>query len=210
MCSLRSLEFKDSCSIRATHLERRQIRFIPNYWVAQSSHSLWTGVDSPFLMTQMPFSNINVQDAPLWDSINPGGIVTFNGDLSAFRNRGGKLLTYHGRRDPLISSTNSKRVYDLISHTLSLPVLDDFYRLFLIPGMGHCGGGLGAPSFGQSNGLNVVNASSHNILLALVDWVEGGIAPDTIIGSGANNTSRTHCRYPLRSVFNGTVFVCEV
>ncbi|KAJ6556048.1 tannase and feruloyl esterase [Mycena capillaripes] len=160
--------------------------------------------------TNATFSNIGVQDAPLWDSINPGGIATFDGDLSAFLNRGGKLLTYHGRRDPLISSTNSKRVYDLISHTLSLPVLDDFYRLFLIPGMGHCSGGLGAPSFGQSNGLNVVNASSHNILLALVDWVEGGIAPETIIGSGANNTSRTHCRYPMRSVLNGTVFVCEV
>ncbi|KAJ7645068.1 tannase and feruloyl esterase [Mycena polygramma] len=154
-------------------------------------------------------SQSQIFDAPLWDSINPGGIATFDGDLSAFRNRGGKLLTYHGRRDPLISPTNSKRVYDLISHTLSLPLLDDFYRLFLIPGMGHCSGGLGAPSFGQSDGLNVVNVSSHNILLALVDWVEGGIAPETIIGSGANNATRTHCRYPMRSVFNGTVFVCE-
>ncbi|KAJ6490683.1 tannase and feruloyl esterase [Mycena vitilis] len=158
--------------------------------------------------TNADLSNLGVHDAPLWDSINAGGISTFNGDLSAFRNRGGKFLTYHGRRDPLISPTNSKRVYDLISHTLSLPRLDDFYRLFLIPGMGHCVGGLGAPSFGQRDGQNVVNASSHNILLALVDWVERGIAPETIIGSGAN-TTRTHCRYPMRSVFNGTVFVCE-
>ncbi|KAJ6530000.1 tannase and feruloyl esterase [Mycena vulgaris] len=159
--------------------------------------------------TTNDFSNLGVQDVPLWDAINPGGIATFDGDLSAFRNRGGKFLTYHGRRDPIISSTNSKRVYDLISHTLSLPLLDDFYRLFLIPGMGHCSGGLGAPSFGQSSGLNVVNASSHNILLALVDWVEGGITPETIIGSGADSTTRTHCRYPMRSVFNGTLFICE-
>ncbi|KAF7344213.1 Carboxylic ester hydrolase [Mycena venus] len=159
--------------------------------------------------TTATLANLSVQDVPLWDSINPGGIATFNGDLSAFRNRGGKFLTYHGRRDPIISSTNSKRMYDLISHTLSLPSLDDFYRLFLIPGMGHCSGGLGAPSFGQANDFNVVNASSHNILLAMVDWVEGGVAPDTIIGSGANNAVRTHCRYPWRSVFNGTVFVCE-
>ncbi|KAJ6575698.1 Tannase/feruloyl esterase, partial [Mycena vulgaris] len=111
-------------------------------------------------------------------------------------------LTYHGRRDPIIPSTNSKRVYDLISHTLSLPLLDDFYRLFLIPGMGHCSGGLGASSFGQSGGLNVMNDTSHNILLALVDWVERGVAPDTIGGSGENGTTRTHCRYPMRSVFN--------
>ncbi|KAJ7469133.1 tannase and feruloyl esterase [Mycena latifolia] len=159
--------------------------------------------------TAHDFSNFGLQDIPLWDSINPGGIATFDGDLSAFRNRGGKFLTYHGRRDPILSSTNSKRVYDLISHTLSLPLLDDFYRLFFIPGMGHCFGGLGASSFGQSGGLNVVNDTSHNILLALVDWVENGVAPDTIVGSGENGTTRTHCRYPMRSVFNGSVFVCE-
>ncbi|KAJ6624194.1 tannase and feruloyl esterase [Mycena sp. CBHHK59/15] len=162
-------------------------------------------------VTQHDFSNFSLRDIVLFDQVNAGGIATFNGDVSAFRNRGGKFLTYHGRRDPLISSTNSKRVYDLISHTLSLPLLDDFYRLFLIPGMGHCSGGLGPTSFGQGTfpGSNVVNTSSHNILLALVDWVEGGVAPPTIIGSGANNTMRTHCRYPMRSVFNGSVFVCE-
>ncbi|KAJ7624364.1 tannase and feruloyl esterase [Roridomyces roridus] len=154
-------------------------------------------------------ANLSIQDVPFWDSINPGGIATFNGDLSAFLNRGGKFLTYHGRRDPIISSTNSKRVYDLISHTLSLPTLDSFYRLFLIPGMGHCSGGIGAPSFGQSGGLNAVNDSAHNILLAMVDWVEGGVAPETIIGSGTGGATRTHCRYPMRSVFNGTVFVCQ-
>ncbi|KAJ7742352.1 tannase and feruloyl esterase [Mycena maculata] len=160
-------------------------------------------------VTEHDFSHFGLKAVDFWDSINPGGIATFDGDLSAFRNRGGKLLTYHGRRDPLISSTNSKRVYDLISHTLSLPLLDDFYRLFLIPGMGHCSGGLGPTSFGQSDGLNLVNDSTHNILLAMVDWVEGGSAPATIIGVDAANGTRTHCRYPMRSVFNGTVFVCE-
>jgi feruloyl esterase len=98
-------------------------------------------------------------------------------------------------------------MYDLISKTLKLPTLDDFYRLFLIPGMGHCIGGLGPTSFGQVL-PTAVNASSHNILLALVDWVEGGVAPPTIIGSGMNNTTRTHCRYPMRSVFNGSEFIC--
>ncbi|KAJ7750795.1 tannase and feruloyl esterase [Mycena metata] len=159
-------------------------------------------------VTEFDFSNFSVAVTPFWDSINPGGIATYNGDLSAFRNRGGKFLTYHGQRDPIISPTNSKRVYDLISHTLSLPSLDDFYRLFMIPGMGHCFGGVGPTSFGQAEGLNLVNTSSHNILLAMVDWVEGGIAPDTIIGSDTNGSTRTHCRYPMRSVFNGTVFVC--
>jgi hypothetical protein len=94
---------------------------------------------------------------------------------------------------------------------MSLPLLDDFYRLFLIPGMGHCGGGLGANGFGQGIlgfGTTVVNASSHNILLALVDWVESGAAPDTLIGTGVDGSTRTHCRYPQRSGWNGSTWVC--
>ncbi|KAJ7166555.1 tannase and feruloyl esterase [Mycena crocata] len=161
-------------------------------------------------VTEWDPSNFGLEDIAKIIEQNGGGIATSSGDLSAFRDRGGKFLTYHGRRDPLIASTNSKIMYDRIAHTLSLPILDDFYRLFLIPGMGHCGSGLGANSFGQGSfpGSNVVNASSHNVLLALVDWVEGGIAPDTIIGSGKNNTERTHCRYPQRSVFDGEAWVC--
>ncbi|KAJ7848318.1 tannase and feruloyl esterase [Mycena leptocephala] len=163
--------------------------------------------------TEHNFSNFSLTDVELGNQINPGGIATFDGDLSAFRNRGGKFLTYHGSRDPLLSPTNSKRMYDLISRTLSLPLLDDFYRLFLIPGMGHCGNGLGANSFGQGIlgfGINgIANSSSHNILLALVDWVEGDVAPDTIVGTAADGSVRTHCRYPQRSVWNGTVWGCS-
>ncbi|KAJ7343064.1 tannase and feruloyl esterase [Mycena albidolilacea] len=161
-------------------------------------------------VTEHDFSTFGLEDIELFDKQNAAGIDTFSGDLSAFRNRGGKFLTYHGRRDPLISSTNSKRMYDLIAHTLALPLLDDFYRLFLVPGMGHCGGGLGANAFGQGTlpGQNAVNASSHNILLALVDWVEHGVPPATIVGSGVDGSVRTHCRYPQRSVFSGKVFVC--
>ncbi|KAJ7778149.1 tannase and feruloyl esterase [Mycena metata] len=165
-------------------------------------------------VTEHDFTNFSVQDISLFDAINPGGVATFDGDMSAFREKGGKFITYHGRRDPLISSTNSKRVYDLISHTLSLPPpqMDDFYRLFLIPGMGHCFGGLGPTNFGQ--GIDpategVKNDTAHNILLALVDWVEGGAAPATIIGSDGSGAERTHCRYPMRSVWPGTVWVCE-
>lgn len=79
-------------------------------------------------------------------------------------------------------------------------------------------GGPGAWAFGQGGSVsNVVNASSHNILLALVDWIEGGNAPPDIIGSipgaapgSSPNAERTHCRYPQRSMFNGTTFVCEI
>ncbi|KAF7340540.1 Carboxylic ester hydrolase [Mycena sanguinolenta] len=119
---------------------------------------------------------------------------------------------------PLISSTNSKRVYDLIAQTLDLAPapatgpdgMDAFYRLFLVPGMGHCGGGLGPTLFGQGvfSGTNSVNDSAHNVLLALVEWVEDEVEPAVIVGSG-DGEERAFCRYPIRSVWNGTVFVCE-
>ncbi|KAJ7135907.1 tannase and feruloyl esterase [Mycena epipterygia] len=160
--------------------------------------------------TEFDFTEYGPTHGRLMDKVNPGGIATFDGDLSAFRDRGGKFLTYHGRMDPLIPSGNSKRVYDLVSQTLDMPSLDAFYRLFLVPGMGHCSGGPGAPNFGQMGGTNAVNASSNNLLLALVDWVEDGVAPDTITGSTLDGAmTRLHCRYPRRSIWNGHAFVCE-
>ncbi|KAF7350373.1 Carboxylic ester hydrolase [Mycena venus] len=160
--------------------------------------------------TDFDFRQYGLEHAVLMDGINPGGIATFDGDLAAFRDHGGKFLTYHGRIDPIIASGNSKRVYDLISRTLGMPSLDAFYRLFLVPGMSHCFGGPGASRFGQLwRASNAVNASSHNILLALVDWVEGGIAPDTIIGTAEDGVTRAHCRYPHRSVWDGSAWSCE-
>ncbi|KAJ7624950.1 tannase and feruloyl esterase [Roridomyces roridus] len=166
------------------------------------------------------FGTYGAKQGRRMEAVNPGGIATFNGDMSAFREGGGKFLTYHGRGDALIPSGNSKRVYNLIARTLGTPSLDDFYRLFLVPGMDHCAGGVqggvaGASEFGQLGGTNKgVNASSHNILLALVDWVEGGVAPANITGTatGKGKEERVHCRYPMRSVWDAEekVFGCVV
>jgi feruloyl esterase len=173
--------------------------------------------------TNFDFHNLTNAQLAVMDQVNPGGIATFDGDLSAFRNRGGKFLTYHGRMDPvclysnslscpetnldqLIASGNSKRYYDRVARTLGN--LADFYRLFLIPGMSHCSTGLGAWRFGQG-GDSVPSAgkndSSHNILLALVDWVERGVAPNVILGTTEDDTAeRKHCRWPQKSVWNGS------
>ncbi|KIJ49214.1 hypothetical protein M422DRAFT_28181 [Sphaerobolus stellatus SS14] len=158
------------------------------------------------------FENFSLVDIEFADSINPGGVSTWNGDLSTFRDRGGKIISYHGRRDQLIPSGNSKRLYDLISTTLSMSNIDDFYRLFLIPGMNHCGRGPGAHAIGQGKPFSLAtNDTSHNVLLAIVDWVERGNPPDTIIGTNpSSNTARTHCRYPQRSIWNGESFVCKL
>ncbi|KAF8211988.1 tannase and feruloyl esterase [Mycena galopus ATCC 62051] len=165
-------------------------------------------------VTDFDFNKYGPAEGRLMDAINPGGIATFDGNMSAFRDRGGKFLTYHGRADVIIPSGNSKRVYDLVAHTLNTPSrpIDAFYRLFLIPGMGHCFGGPGATAFGQLGGANVRNESSHNALLALVDWVEsgGGTRPETITGTAEDGAERVHCRYPMRSVWDGEKFGCEI
>ncbi|KAK7061112.1 hypothetical protein VNI00_000848 [Paramarasmius palmivorus] len=143
--------------------------------------------------------------------MNPADIATWKGDLSAFQSRGGKLLTYHGGMDGLISPFNSARYYDHVSDTMDLSSssLDDFYRFFRISGMSHCSGGDGAWQIGQGAGGS--QDPSSNVLMAVVRWVEEGVAPDTILGTKYNNDnpssgvafSRKHCRYPLRNTFLG-------
>lgn len=133
----------------------------------------------------------------------------WNPHINAFRKRGGKLLTYHGGRDILIPHGNSLLYYQLVSRTLGLPPskLDDFYRLFLVPGMNHCYLGPGAWAFGQMGPASWSNSSDSNALIALVNWVEKGKAPETLRGMalGASNTTvpatRLHCKYPARSIW---------
>lgn len=146
------------------------------------------------------------------DELDPANISTWNGDISAFRAKGGKLQTYHGLADPAISSENSARYYNHVSETMNLlhTDLDDFYRFYRISGMSHCFGGVGAWEIGQSSS-DVPATASHNILFSLIDWVEKGRAPDTILGTKYINDTkslgvrfqRNHCRYPYRNKYIG-------
>lgn len=146
---------------------------------------------------------------------NPSGIQTWEGDLSAVRDRGSKILHYHGQSDDTISSFNSPRYYDYVSRTMGLPSssLDDFYRFFRISGMAHCYGGNGATFIGQGIMGNATLDPDGNVLMAMVRWVEEGVAPDTILGTAYVNETkdpgqvafqRRHCRYPLRNVYSGS------
>ncbi|KAF7289826.1 Carboxylic ester hydrolase [Mycena indigotica] len=92
----------------------------------------------------------------LMDEVNPGGVSTFNGNLSVYRERGGKFLTFHGRMDPLIASGNSKRYY-LVAKTLG----PGMTSTVLIPAMSHCADGPGAYKFGQPQS---VQRTMHNII----------------------------------------------
>ena len=155
---------------------------------------------------------LNLTDVAYANAKNPGNISTWSGDLSAFYARGGKLIHYHGRADGQITSDNSERYYNLVSTTMSLPYsdLDDFYRFFRISGMHHCSGGPGAWDFGQVE-PGAGKTPSDNVLLALVNWVENGTAPETMEGTKyiddeptkGVSFKRRHCRYPLRNIYGG-------
>ena len=85
-------------------------------------------------------------------------------DLSLFAGHGGKLMLYHGWSDPHISPLNTIDYYERVGQALSASKRAGFVRLFMLPGMGHCGGGDGPSEF--------------PLLTSLMAWVEGGSAPD--------------------------------
>jgi len=75
--------------------------------------------------------------------------------------------------------------------------MDSFYRLFVVPGMGHCAEGPGAWKFGQGavygRGTDGINQTDHNMMLSIVDWVENGNPPSVIIGANADGVEREYC-----------------
>jgi feruloyl esterase len=158
-------------------------------------------------------SKLTTRDYAYAHAKNPSNIETWKGDLSSYQKRGGKLLHYHGQQDQIITSENSPRYYNHVARTMQLPSssLDEFYRFFRISGMGHCSGGPGAFFIGNLGSANAGLSPDRNVLTAMVQWVEQGTAPDSILGTKyVNDTvslgvefSRRHCKYPLRNVYLG-------
>lgn len=115
-------------------------------------------------------------------------------DLSAFKQRGGKLLLYHGWSDPSISPEYTRRYYEAVMDKLGgRAAAAQFARLFLLPGVGHCRGGTGADQF--------------DALHPLVDWVERGVPPEQIVASriedGKVVRTRPLCAYPRVARWTG-------
>jgi hypothetical protein len=102
-------------------------------------------------------------------------------DLSAFQKRDGKLILYHGWSDAAIPAVNTINYYESVISKMGASASSAFVRLYMVPGMEHCGGGAGPNSFGQ--GLKSNGDRFHSIDAALEAWVEQGIAPDRIIAT---------------------------
>lgn len=115
-------------------------------------------------------------------------------DLRALKQRGGKILLWHGWADGAIMATSSIGYYDGLTKFMGgRKATEDFFRLFLIPGVHH--GGLG-PGFTEFDSFT-----------ALENWVEKGIAPDKLVVSRRNNTTAERSRpvypYPVQARYSG-------
>lgn len=161
-------------------------------------------------------STYNVEDAVIAFDENPDNIATWPSSLAAFEGASGKLLTFHGQQDQQITSFNSLRFYEHLAAGMGYTPeqLDNFYRLFRVPGMNHCNSGPGAWVLGQGGNApskGIPFDADHNILAAVVNWVEEGTAPEAMIGTKFVNDSvdlgvaytHRHCRWPLNSTYLG-------
>ncbi|KAI5458334.1 Tannase/feruloyl esterase [Mariannaea sp. PMI_226] len=157
-------------------------------------------------------STYNEEDVKNADLLNPFNIRTYPKVLPRFKKRGGKILSYHGGQDHQITSFNTERFWDRMFR--ADPHIRDYYRFFRISGMFHCSTGPGAWVVGQGGGApanGIPFEPKQNIFAAIVDWVEYGKAPNSLMGTKFVNDDpwqgiefqRSHCLYPSTQTYIG-------
>ena len=144
--------------------------------------------------------------------------------VAALKRKGVKIIQYHGWNDQTLQPAYSPAYYDRVTKAMGgAAQTQDFYRLFMVPGMTHCYSGPGANSFGAVGQQLVPRDAAHDIQTALEMWVEKGVAPDKLIAtkyiddSPATKTvkfTRPLCPYPQVAQYtsgdknDATSFVC--
>jgi len=113
-------------------------------------------------------------------------------NLKPFRARGGKLIMTYGWADTILQPMMGVNYYEAASKT-NAPNAPEFMRLFMVPGMAHCAGGIGP--------------DQNDAVTAVIDWVEKGVAPEKIVAkklvNGAVTRSRPLCPYPQVARYKG-------
>jgi feruloyl esterase len=113
-------------------------------------------------------------------------------DLTRFRQRGGKLLMYFGWADPALNPLMGIGYYEAVMNRMGSST-GDFFKLYLMPGVFHCSGGVGPAAFDP--------------LTQVVPWVEHGKAPGRIVATqvegGKTVRSRPLCAYPQAAQYTG-------
>jgi feruloyl esterase len=166
------------------------------------------GGQQPFGIATQMFQNMVFKN-PTWDykTLNfdvdwaltekaEGGVINaLDPNLKPFVSRNGKLIHYHGWGDPQIPTGSSVDYYKSVVEAMGgARSISNNYRMFMVPGMAHCGGGSGTSTF--------------DMLTALEQWVEKGVAPDSIpasrVANGQTNRTRPLCAYPQVASYKGS------
>ncbi len=139
--------------------------------------------------TQM---DVEAEAAVAQDARSMAGDTNAWTNLNAFTAHGGKLIFYHGVSDPWFSALDTIGYYERLAADNAPAPLESWSRLFLVPGMGHCGGG-------------EATLDHFDLLGPLVNWVEHGQAPAQTVATGASfpGRSRPLCAYPKHAQYNG-------
>lgn len=119
-------------------------------------------------------------------------------NLRAFRENGGKIIMTYGWGDQILQPRMGVNYYEK-AVTANGPDGEDFMRLFMVPGMSHCAGGIGP--------------DQNDAISAVIDWVETGTAPDQLIANKIENgeitRSRPLCPYPQVARYDGSGSIDE-
>jgi hypothetical protein len=139
--------------------------------------------------TMFDFDKDPARTARAAKDVNP-----LNPGLGPLKKRGGKIIHYSGWADQQVNPLPAITYYETVSKRMGDAATRDFYRLFMVPGMFHCGGGPGC--------------GSTDWLAALMEWVEKGTAPAQLTGAhlekGRPTRTRPLCPYPQVARYRGT------
>jgi feruloyl esterase len=177
----------------------------PAIWPKQQFYPFRWSLGADFTAQRFDFDrDLDRVDAQLAGTLNANAA-----NLSDFARRGGKLMLYTGLADPAVPFAEVVHYYDRLGESSgSAQASSDFARLFLVPGMRHCFGGPGVTDIGQPFSSEVPPTPSHDALMTLVAWTEGGTAPDMLIarkpaGDGKAAQERPVCAYPALPAYRG-------
>ncbi|KAI0446734.1 putative ferulic acid Esterase/Feruloyl esterase [Xylaria telfairii] len=181
-----------------------------------------------FLLNNVSFMLADFDDSivALAEKLDPGNATADNYDLAAFRDRGGKMVMYHGAADGLVPTHGSNLYYDRVVEKMggNVTATQEFFRYFMVPGMQHCWTtvvdapwAFGAPSQASVLGNDTWSVpgfkdAQHDILLALMDWVEKNVTVDQVVATTWNKPTnvssgllkqRPLCPYPQMARWDG-------
>jgi hypothetical protein len=152
-----------------------------------------------------PYQSYDDSIVGLADAENPGGCSADQYNMTATKARGAKIIMYHGMADGLIPTGSSSYFYEQVAAAVpgGMASLREWFRFFLVPGMGHCSStSFGAPWYfaggGQAPSLGTgvfstpgFSDAKHDALLALMEWVEKGVAVESIVATTWNQATNS-------------------